>query len=146
MGQTTPFRAGAGSSCLNGPLPGSSYGGYTTGFPGSGTVQFRCLVPSKLADNSAGSETIMACQCVKAIVAMRMLTEELGLKQHAPTPMSLDAKAVIDGTTNFGCSLFRDFFFEISALFRGFFSRKFREISPLSQRNNERNLAPSRRN
>ena len=41
----------------------------------------------------------MACQCVKAIVAMRMLTEELGLKQHAPTPMSLDAKAVIDGTT-----------------------------------------------
>ena len=28
---------------------------------------------------------------------MRMLTEELELKQHAPTPMSLDAKAVIDG-------------------------------------------------
>ena len=124
MGQTTPFRAGAGSSCLNGPLPGSSYGGYTTGFPGSGTVQFRCLVPSKLADNSAGSETIMVCQCVKAIVAMRMLTEELGLKQHAPTPMSLDAKAVIDGTTNFGCSLFRDFFF---SKFRPFFEDFFRE-------------------
>jgi len=99
VGQTTPFDAGADSSCLNGPLPGSSYGGYTVGFPGSGAVQFRCLVPSKLADSSAGSETIMACQCVKAIVAMRMLTEELGLKQHAPTPMSLDAKAVIDGTT-----------------------------------------------
>jgi len=30
---------------------------------------------------------------------MRILTEELGLKQHAPTPMSLNAKAVIDGTT-----------------------------------------------
>ena len=30
---------------------------------------------------------------------MRMLTKKLGLKQHAPTPMSLDAKAVIDGTT-----------------------------------------------
>jgi hypothetical protein len=40
----------------------------------------------------------MACQCVKAIVAMRMLTEELGLKQHAPTPMSLNAKAVIDSS------------------------------------------------
>jgi len=97
VGQTTPFRAGSYSSCLNGPLPGSSYGGYAIGFPGSGSVQFRCLVPSKLADSSAGSETIMACQCVKAIFAMRMLTEELELKQHAPTPMSLDAKAVIDG-------------------------------------------------
>ena len=45
VGQTTPFRAGADSSCLNGPLPGSSYGGYAIGFPGSGSVQFRCLVP-----------------------------------------------------------------------------------------------------
>ena len=61
VGQTIPFHAGADSSCLNGPLPGSSCGGYTTGFPGSGSVQFRCLVPSKLTDSSAGSETIMAC-------------------------------------------------------------------------------------
>jgi len=61
-------------------------------------VQFRCFVPSKLADSSAGSETIVACQCVKAIVAMRMITEELGHKQTAAAPMSLDAKAVIDGT------------------------------------------------
>ena len=30
---------------------------------------------------------------------MRMITEELGHKQTAATPMSLDAKAVIDGTT-----------------------------------------------
>ena len=95
----TPFDAGADSSCLTGPAPGSSYGGYTIGFPGSGAVQFRCFVPSKLADSSAGSETIVACQCVKAIVAMRMITEELGHKQTAATPMSLDAKAVIDGTT-----------------------------------------------
>jgi len=33
---------------------------------------------------------------------MRMLMEELGLKQHAQTPMSLDVKAAIDDTT-MGC-------------------------------------------
>ena len=67
VGQTTPFRAGAGRSCLNGPLPGSSYWGYTTGFPGSGSVQFRCLVPRKLADSSAGSKTTTACQSARPL-------------------------------------------------------------------------------
>ena len=95
----TPFVAAADSSCLNGPTPGSSYGGFSIGFPNSGAVLIRCLVPSKLADSSAGSEAILACVCVKAIVAMRMMTEELGFTQTAPTPMEMDAQAVIDGST-----------------------------------------------
>jgi hypothetical protein len=94
----TPIQAGADSSCLNGPEPGSSYGGYTIGFPGSGVVQIGCLVPSKLSDSTAGSEAILACHCVKAIVGVRMLLEQLDLKQLAPTPMAMDASAVIDGT------------------------------------------------
>ena len=32
LGPHTPFAAGADSSCLNGPVPGSSYGGYCIGF------------------------------------------------------------------------------------------------------------------
>jgi hypothetical protein len=95
---TTPIEAGADSSCLNGPEPGSSYGGYFIGFPDSGAVQIGCLVPSKLSDSSAGSEATLACHCVKAIAGMRMLLEQLDLKQHTPTPMAMDAKAVIDGT------------------------------------------------
>ena len=93
----TPFAAGADSSCLNGPVPGSSYGGFCIGFPGSGAFQFQCFVPGKLADSSAGAEAIVACHCVKAIVAARMLAEELGLKQLEPTPLAMDASAVIDG-------------------------------------------------
>jgi len=93
----TPFAAGADSSCLNGPVPGSSYGGYCIGFPDSGAFQFQCFVPGKLADSSAAAEAIVACHCVKAIVAARMLAEELGLKQCTPTPLAMDASAVIDG-------------------------------------------------
>jgi hypothetical protein len=90
--------AAADSSCLNGPEPGSSYGGYLIGFPGSGAFQIACLVPRKLSDSSAGAEAILACQCVKAIAGVRMLLDELGLKQHEPTPMAMDASAVIDGS------------------------------------------------
>ena len=96
---STPFTAAADSSCLNGPLPGSSYGGFCLGFPGSGAFMIRCLVPSKLADSSAGAEAIIACHCVKAVAAMRMLCEELDLKQLGPTPVAMDAQAVLDGTT-----------------------------------------------
>jgi len=95
---STPIAAAADSSCLNGPEPGSSYGGYSIGFPGSGAVQIGCLVPSKLSDSSAGSEAILACHCVKAIAGIRMLLDQLALKQSEPTPMAMDAKAVIDGT------------------------------------------------
>ena len=93
----TPFAAGADSSCLNGPVPGSSYGGYCIGFPDRGAFQFQCFVPGKLADSSAAAEAIVACHCVKAIVAAHMLAEELGLKQRKPTPLAMDASAVIDG-------------------------------------------------
>jgi hypothetical protein len=96
---STPFTAAADSSCLNGPLPGSSYGGFCLGFPGSGAFMVRCLVPSKLADSSAGVEAIIACHCVKAVAAMRMLCEELDLKQLGPTPVAMDAQAVLDGAT-----------------------------------------------
>ena len=86
LGPHTPFAAGAGSSCLNGPVPGSSYGGYCIGFSGSGAFQFQCFVPGKPADSPAGAGAIVAYHCVRAIVAARMLAEELGLKQPGPTP------------------------------------------------------------
>ena len=88
--------------CVN-PMPmylsliSVSYGGYCIGFPDSGAFQFQCFVPGKLADSSAAAEAIVACHCVKAIVAARMLAEELGLKQCTPTPLAMDASAVIDG-------------------------------------------------
>ena len=59
----------------------------------------RCLVPSKLADSSAGAEAIIACHCVKAVAAMRMLCKELDLKQLGPTLMAMDAQAVLEDTT-----------------------------------------------
>jgi len=96
------------SSALNGPVPGSSYGGaclqYSTGDPTlpdtvmSGAIWARCLVPPKLGDSSAAAELIMATVATKEVMAYRMQAEELGHGLRRPTPLYLDANAVLHGT------------------------------------------------
>ena len=63
------------SPALNGPVPGSSYGGaclqYLTGDPKlsdtvmSGAIWAQCLVPPKLWDSSAAAELIMTTVATK---------------------------------------------------------------------------------
>ena len=76
--------AGTGAACfsvssaLNGPVPGSSYGGAclqdSTGDPAlpdtvmSGAIWARCLVPPKLGDSSAAAELIMAAVATKEVM------------------------------------------------------------------------------
>ena len=96
------------SSSLNGPVPGSSYGGacmqYVSGDPASagtvmsGAIWARCLVPSKLGDSSASAELIMASVTVKEAVAHRIQPVELKQGPWGPTPLYLDALAVLHGT------------------------------------------------
>jgi len=105
---------GTGAACysdspeINGPVPGSSYGGaclrYLTGDPSlpdtvmSGAIWARCLVPPKLGDSSAAAELIMATVATKEVMAYRMQAEELGHGPRTPTPLYLDATAVLHGT------------------------------------------------
>ena len=56
-----------------------------------------CFSPRKLADSSAGSELIMATWAAKAVLAFRMLQRELKLGPDGPTPLELDATAVLSG-------------------------------------------------
>lgn len=75
------------SSSLNGPVPGSSFGGacmqFATGDPAvagtfmSGETWTRCLVPPKLEDSSAAAELIMITAAVKEAVAHRIQATEL---------------------------------------------------------------------
>ena len=75
------------SSLLNGPAPGSSYGGacmqFAKGDPAvagtamSGAIWARCLVPPKLGDTSAAAELTMATAAVKKAIAHRIQAAEL---------------------------------------------------------------------
>ena len=61
MHKTDPevqWEACVDSSCIN-HESGGSYGGYVFGYPGSGAFAWKCLVPAKLTDSTAGSELIM---------------------------------------------------------------------------------------
>ena len=55
-----------------------------------------CFSPRKLSDSSAGSELIMASWAGKAIIAYRMLHREIFGGALGPTPLELDASAVMD--------------------------------------------------
>ena len=85
------------SSCIN-HVSGGSYGGFVLSFPGSGAFAWRCLVPAKLTDSTAGSELIMAVTAAKTIMGFRMFAAELGQRQADPTELGMDAMAVLDGT------------------------------------------------
>jgi hypothetical protein len=106
------FTANSDSSCINcsagegGAISGvpdvqkkavGSMGGYTLFFEGSGVMVAECFSPRKLADSSAGSELIMATWAAKAVLAFRMLQRELKLGPDGPTPLELDATAVLSG-------------------------------------------------
>ena len=74
--------AGAGAACfsdspaLSGPVPGSSYAGACLQYP----------------------ELIMATVATKEVMAYRIQAGELGYGPRAPTPLYLDATAVLHGT------------------------------------------------
>lgn len=91
------FISSVDSSCLNGPVPGSSYGGFVLQFPRSGAFAVKCFSPRKLTDSSGGAELIVACSLAKSIIAFRMLLHELGLPQHGPTVAFTDSNVVMQG-------------------------------------------------
>ena len=96
------------SSLLNGPAPGSSYGGacmqFAKGDPAvaetvmSGAILARCMAPPKLGGSSAAAELIMATVAVKEAIAHRIQAAELRQGPWGATPLYLDALAVLHGT------------------------------------------------
>ena len=94
---TENFVASVDSSCLNGPVPGSSYGGLALQYAGSGAFAVKCLSPRKLTDSTGGAELIMACLLAKQIIAFRMFLCELGLTQRGPTVTTTDSNVVMQG-------------------------------------------------
>ena len=105
--------AGTGAACfsdppaLNGLIPGSNYVGvciwFSAGDPAlrdmvmSGAVWARCLVPPRPRDSSAAAELTMAAVVTKADMAYRMQARELGHGPRGPTPLYLNATAVMHG-------------------------------------------------
>ena len=64
----------------------------------SGAIWARCLVPPELGDSSAAAELIMAAMATKEVMAYRMQTRKLEHGHRCPTPLYLDATAVLHGT------------------------------------------------
>ena len=107
-----PARAGcrvfSDPSSLNGPAPGSSYAAacmqFATGDPAvveivmSGAIWTRCPVPSKPGDSSGAAEPIMTPVAVKEAVTHLIQAAELRQGPWEPTPVYLDALAVLHGT------------------------------------------------
>jgi hypothetical protein len=63
----------------------------------SGLLEWRCFVPRSFPDSSAAAELIITSHACKSILGFRLLLAELHLLSHGPTPMYLDASAVING-------------------------------------------------
>ena len=84
------------SSLVNAP-GGGSFWGFCSCFEGSGLLDWRCLVPRRLADSSAGTELIMGTAAVKSILGQRMFFRELRPPQPEPSSLFLDAQAVLSG-------------------------------------------------
>ena len=91
------------TSTLNGPSPGSSYGGacqqFSTGDPTqgvpvmSGALWARSLVPRTLGDSSAAVELVMSTIAVKEAMARRIQAEELRQGAHGPSRLYPGATA-----------------------------------------------------
>jgi len=86
----------ADSSLINAPN-GGSFGGHCSCFEGSGLIDWRCFVPRRLTDSSAGAELIISTAAVKNILGNRMFLRELGCSQGEPSALYLDAQAVLSG-------------------------------------------------
>ena len=83
------------SSCNRGA--GESYGGFSFGWPRSGLIAWRVLVPKRLTDSSWGSELISATLVLKAVLALRIQLRELSMTFDRPTVVHMDAAAVLLG-------------------------------------------------
>jgi hypothetical protein len=101
------YRAGTGppqwccysDSALANLPDGGTFGGITFGLDAhSGLVDWRCFVPRCFPDSSAAAELIIATHASKTILGFRMLLQELRVLPDGPTPLYIDASAVIDGT------------------------------------------------
>ena len=64
----------------------------------SGAIWARCLVPPKPGGSSAAAELIMVAMATKKAMAYRTQASELGREPRGPTPLYLDAMAVLLGT------------------------------------------------
>jgi hypothetical protein len=77
---------------------GSTFGGVTFGIDAvSGLVDWRCMVPRSFSDSSVAAELVIATYAAKSILGYRMLLHELRMLPDGPTPLYLDANAVING-------------------------------------------------
>ena len=67
---------------------------------GGGVIAWKCTAPRAGDDSSAASELRQATLAYKYVLAARFLLAELavGVAPLRPTPLHLDAQAVIDGT------------------------------------------------
>jgi hypothetical protein len=75
----------------------ASFGGMAFGVEGSGLVDWQVIAPRQISDSSASAELVIATRAAKAILGFRLLLKELGMLHEGPTPMYLDASAVISG-------------------------------------------------
>jgi hypothetical protein len=77
---------------------GGTFGGYTFGLDAhTAIIDWRCLVPRSFPDSSAAAELVIATYAVKSILGFRLLFAELNLLPLGPTPLYIDASAVING-------------------------------------------------
>jgi hypothetical protein len=85
--------AGTLADATPAPSPGAELGG-------GGALAWRCVAPPAGDDSSAAAELRLATLAYKYVVAARFLQCELevGAAPAEPTPLYLDAQAVLDGT------------------------------------------------
>ena len=62
------------SSLLNAG-DGAHFGGFCSGYEGSGILNWRCFVPRRLSDSSAAAELVVATSALKWMLGQRMLCE-----------------------------------------------------------------------
>ena len=87
------------SSLLNSYGAVGSYGGSVMLFPGGGgSFSTSVSVPRKLTDSSGGAELVQSTLALKTVLGFQILARELRLHSRAPTPISMDANAVLIGT------------------------------------------------
>ena len=81
---------------------GESFGGIVTGWPGSRLIGWVSAVPKNLTDSSWGAELVLASSCMKGLLGLRIQLREIALdllggEQPPPTPVFMDASAVLLG-------------------------------------------------